>query len=105
MIAGKEEDEMSRFAICAEHFVKPGAMDRWLRLAKANSTASLNEPECYRFDIALDRHDPNHAFLYEIYESRAAWLSHCEQPHFKTFVDGVQELLVKRVRSELDLAT
>ena len=104
MTLGKE-DPLSRFAICAEHFVKKGNMDEWLRLATANSAASLEEPECHRFDVLLDRDDPNHAFLYEIYESRAAWLSHCEQPHLRAFVDGVKDLLLKRIRSELDLLT
>lgn len=80
-------------------------MDRWLRLAYANSAASLKEAGCERFDILVDRGQSNHAFLYEIYESRAAWLSHCEQPHFKTFVDGVKDILVKRVRGEFDLLT
>lgn len=91
------------FAIRAEHYVKPGKMDAWLELAHSNSAASLQEPECYRFDVLRDRDDPNHALLYEIYETREAWLSHCEQPHFKTFVAAVQDLVEKRVRGEFDL--
>jgi quinol monooxygenase YgiN len=96
---------MPKFAICAEHFVKDGAMDQWLRLARANAAASRSEAACERFDILVDREQPNHAFLCEVYDSRDAWLSHCEQPHFKTFMEGVKDIVVKRVRGEFDLAT
>ncbi len=96
---------MPKFAICAEHFVKEGAMETWLRLAKANSAASLQEKGCHRFDINVDRGDPSHAVIYEIYDSREAWLSHCEQPHFKTFVNSIPDLIVRRARYELDLLT
>lgn len=96
---------MSRFAICAEHFIKPNAMVAWLELAKANSAASLKEAGCHRFDVLVDRNDPNHAFIYEIYATRADWLAHCEQPHFKTFVAGIPELIVRRLRNEFDLLT
>ncbi len=94
---------MSKFVICAQHFVKDGAMESWLRLARANSAASLKEPRVERFDVLVDRGDKNRALLYEIYESHAAWLEHCEQPHFKIFVDGVKDLIEKRVRGEYDL--
>lgn len=80
-------------------------MDQWLQLAHTNSAASLREAGCERFDILLDRNQAHHAFLYEIYETRDAWLSHCEQPHFKTFVGAVKDLLVERVRGEFDLLT
>jgi (4S)-4-hydroxy-5-phosphonooxypentane-2,3-dione isomerase len=94
---------MPKFAICAEHFVKEGKMEAWVRLAKANAAASLKEKACHRFDVTVDRADPNHAILSEVYDSREAWLSHCQQPHFKTFVDGIQDLIEKRARYELDL--
>ncbi len=96
---------MSKFVICAQHFVKDGAMEKWLRLAHANSAASLKEPKVERFDVLVDREDKNRALLYEIYESHAAWLEHCEQPHFKAFVDGVKDLIDKRIRGQYDLLT
>ena len=94
---------MPRFVIRAEHFVNEGAMDRWLRLAHANASASLKEPGVRRFDIAVSRDDPNHALLYEIYDSREAWLEHCETAHFKTFIEGIKEVITRRERGYFDL--
>lgn len=96
---------MPKFAICAEHFVKEGAMSRWLELARANSAASLREPGVERFDILIDRDRPDHAFLWEIYASHEAWLEHCKTQHFKAFIEGVEGVLEKRIRNLLDLAT
>lgn len=94
---------MPKFAICAEHFVRDGAMARWAELARANADASLREVECERYDVLIDREQPNHAFLCEVYESRGAWLAHCQQPHFRAFVEGVKDLVERRVRAEYDV--
>lgn len=96
---------MARFVIRAEHFVREGAMPRWLELAFANSRESRREPGVQRFDVLVDRDDPNHALLYEIYDSREHWLAHCETAHFKAFVDGIQSLIVRRERGYFDLLT
>lgn len=96
---------MGRFVIRAEHFVKDGQMQKWLDLAFANAQESMKEPGVQRFDVSVSLDDPLHALLYEIYDSREAWLAHCETPHFKTFVGGIQELIVKRERGYFDLLT
>jgi len=96
---------MSRFVIRAEHLVKEGLMQEWLRLAFANSRESLKEPGVQRFDVSVSHDDPNRALLYEIYESRERWLAHCETPHFKAFVEGVKDLIVRRDRGHFDLLT
>ena len=96
---------MTRFVIRAEHFVKEGRMKDWLTLAFANSRESLNEPGVQRFDVSVSQDDPNHALLYEIYDSREHWLTHCETPHFKAFVEGVKDLIDRRDRGYFDLLT
>jgi autoinducer 2-degrading protein len=94
---------MSKFVIRAEHFLKNGEMEKWLALARANANASLKEPGVQRFDICVSLDDPNHALLYEIYESRDDWLLHCETPHFKIFVESIKALIVKRERGYFEL--
>ncbi|MEO8136350.1 MAG: putative quinol monooxygenase [Betaproteobacteria bacterium] len=94
---------MPRFVIRAEHFVKEGAMEKWLLLAHANATESLKEAGVQRFDICVSRDDPNRALLYEIYGSRDEWLAHCETAHFKAFIEGVKDLIEKRDRGYFDL--
>jgi len=96
---------MARFVIRAEHFVKAEQMEKWLELAFANSRESLKEPGVQRFDVSVSRDDPNHALLYEIYDSREHWLAHCETAHFKAFVDGIQDLIIRRERGYFDLLT
>ena len=96
---------MPRFVIRAEHFVKEGLMEVWLELAFANSRESLKERGVQRFDVSVSQEDPNRALLYEIYDSREEWLAHCETPHFKAFVAGVEDLIVRRERGYFDLLT
>ncbi|MGE0316027.1 MAG: putative quinol monooxygenase [Lautropia sp.] len=96
---------MPRFVIRAEHHLRPGARDAWLALAHANSRESLKEAGVQRFDVLVSREDPDRALLYEIYDSREAWLTHCETAHFKAFVDGIGELIHRRDRGEFDLLT
>lgn len=94
---------MARFVIRAEHFVKDGHMKQWLELALANSRESLKEPGVQRFDVCVSRDDPNHALLYEIYESHDHWLAHCQTEHFKAFVAGIEDLIARRDRGYFDL--
>ncbi len=96
---------MARFVIRAEHFVREGHVQEWLELAFANARESLKEPGVQRFDVSVSQDDPNHALLYEIYESRDHWLAHCETTHFKTFINGIKDLIVRRERAYFDLLT
>src|ERR1700753_4204804 len=77
-------------AQAAGHFVNavdldivPAERDNFLAAIKENGAASVKEPGCKRFDIINLASDPNHFFLYEVYESEAALKSHRETDHFK----------------------
>jgi quinol monooxygenase YgiN len=76
--------------------VPAGGMERFLALCKTNSDASRKEPGVTGFDVLIARDTPNTVLLVESYRDQAAYKSHRVTPHFLAFVQGAQELNVKR---------
>ncbi len=88
------------FVVTVMFQIKPEHILQFAEAMQANAQFSLDkEPECYRFDDCKDPDDPNSTFLYEVYESRAAFGLHLESDHFKTFdamvADWVESKAVK----------
>ena len=48
-------------------------------------TAVKEEPGVIQFDIMAPKDEPNHVFLYEVYENEAAYKSHLQSAGFKKF--------------------
>ena len=76
--------------------VPPAGMDRFLRISRENSQASLKEPGCIGFDVLLPEGEPNTVMLIETYRDEAAYKAHRVTPHFLAFVKGSQEIGVTR---------
>ncbi len=53
-------------------------------LAQARNSLDREEP-CRRFDVCLDPKRIDRVFLYELYDTPAAFQAHLASPHFKTF--------------------
>jgi quinol monooxygenase YgiN len=53
-----------------------------LAAIKENGAVAAKEPGCRRFDILNLASDPNHFFLYEVYDNEAAFKAHRETEHF-----------------------
>ncbi len=52
----------------------------------AQARTSLDrEPECRRFDVCLAADHPGRVFLYELYDTPAAFQAHLKSDHFKSF--------------------
>ena len=49
------------------------------------SASARDEPGCRQFDVCHDPDHPDHVFLYEVYDDRAAFDAHLSTPHFKSF--------------------
>ena len=74
------------FAVVVDFELAPGTMDRFLPLMIENAQSSLrDEPGCLRFDVWTDEATPDAVYLYEIYDSEAAFQAHMQTPHFKAF--------------------
>ena len=52
--------------------VVPGQIDNYLAALKENGAASVKEPGCREFNITVSQKDPNHVFVFEVYEDAAA---------------------------------
>lgn len=87
---------MRRFAIVVEFRLRPGGVDRFLELLRANAAASVrDEPGCHRFDVltARDGAARDRITLYEIYEDEAAFDAHLRTPHYAAFKAGTADLV------------
>jgi quinol monooxygenase YgiN len=76
--------------------IVPAEREKFLAAITENGMASVKEPGCRRFDILNLASDPNHFFLYEIYDNEAALKSHRETPHFKKYAATTANMVAKR---------
>lgn len=47
--------------------IVPGPIDNFLAALKENGAASVHEPGCRAFNIAVSQKDANHVFVFEVY--------------------------------------
>ena len=76
--------------------ILPAERDNFLAALKENGAAAVTEPGCKRFDILNLASDPNHFFLYEIYDNEAALKAHRETAHFKKYAATAANMVAKR---------
>jgi (4S)-4-hydroxy-5-phosphonooxypentane-2,3-dione isomerase len=76
--------------------IAPDGRDKFVEAIKENGAASVKEPGCRQFDIMVQASDPNHFFLYEIYDNEAAYKAHRETDHFKKYAATTANIVVKR---------
>ena len=76
--------------------ILPAERDNFLAAIKENGAAAVTEPGCKRFDILNSASDPNHFFLYEVYDNEAALKAHRETDHFKKFAATIAKMVAKR---------
>lgn len=72
-------------------------------LAQARNSLDREEP-CRRFDVCLDPKRPDRVFLYELYDTPAAFQAHLASPHFKTFNATVTPWIRRKQVDTWDLA-
>jgi autoinducer 2-degrading protein len=76
--------------------VVPGQIDTYLAALKENGAASVKEPGCREFDITVSQKDPNHVFVFEVYEDAAAAQAHRDTEHFKKYAAATKDMVAKR---------
>jgi quinol monooxygenase YgiN len=77
--------------------VVPGEIDRYLAALKENGAAAVKqEPGCHTFDITVSQTDPNHVFIFEVYDSAAALEAHRTTDHFKKYAATTKDMVAKR---------
>lgn len=76
--------------------ILPAERENYLAAITENGMASVKEPGCRRFDILNLASDPNHFFLYEVYDNDAAVQSHRTTDHFKKYAAATAKMIAKR---------
>jgi quinol monooxygenase YgiN len=76
--------------------IVPAERENFLAAIKENGAGAAKEPGCLRFDILNLASDPNHFFLYEVYQNEAALKAHRETDHFKKFAAAASKMIAKR---------
>ena len=69
--------------------VDPNHLEDFLAATEINAVASRQEPGVVRFDVLVDRADPGHVVLVEIYRDRQAADDHKATAHYATWRDAV----------------
>ena len=85
--------------------IAPGQMAIFIEAIKENGAASVKEPGCRVFNISVLANDPNHVFLYEVYDNEAALNAHRMTDHFKKYQAAVAKIVTGRnVRAQTGIA-
>jgi (4S)-4-hydroxy-5-phosphonooxypentane-2,3-dione isomerase len=84
------------FINAVELDIAPGEMPKFLELMKENGAGSVKEPGCRMFHIAVLASNPNHVFLYEVYENEAALVAHRTTEHYKKYQAGAANMITSR---------
>jgi (4S)-4-hydroxy-5-phosphonooxypentane-2,3-dione isomerase len=76
--------------------VVPGQADAYLAALKENGAAAVHEPGCHEFNITVSPKDPNHVFIFEVYDNDAAFQAHRATDHFKKYAATTKDMVAKR---------
>jgi (4S)-4-hydroxy-5-phosphonooxypentane-2,3-dione isomerase len=76
--------------------VVPGQIDPYLAALKENGAAAVHEPGCHEFNITVSPKDPNHVFIFEVYDNEAAFQTHRATDHFKKYAATTKDMVAKR---------
>ena len=76
--------------------VVPGQIDAYLAALKENGAAAVHEPGCHEFNITVSPKDPNHVFIFEVYDNAGAFEAHRATDHFKKYAATTKDMVAKR---------
>jgi (4S)-4-hydroxy-5-phosphonooxypentane-2,3-dione isomerase len=80
-----------------------GQIDSYLAALQENGAASVHEPGCRDFIITVSQKDPNHVFIFEVYDDTAALEAHRQTDHFKKYAATTKDMVAKRDAHPLSL--
>jgi (4S)-4-hydroxy-5-phosphonooxypentane-2,3-dione isomerase len=76
--------------------IAPGQIANYMAAIKENGVMAVKEPGCREFNISISDKDPNHVFLFEVYDNAAALEAHRATDHFKKYAAATKEMVAKR---------
>ena len=86
------------FAVCVTFTLHPSQRDAFMPLMLDNARTSLEtEAGCQQFDVLTDPDRPAEVFLYEIYADAAAFQTHLDSAHFRSFDQAVGHMIAEKI--------
>jgi len=82
--------------MAVDYDVVPGQIDAFLAALKENGAASVKEPGCRELNVTVSQKDPNHVFIFEVYDNAAALEAHLATEHFKKYKATTKDMVAKR---------
>ncbi len=76
--------------------VVPSEMPKFLEAIKENAANAVKEPGCREFNVTVLASNPNHVFLYEVYDNAAALDAHRQTEHFKKYAAATKDMIADR---------
>ncbi len=76
--------------------IVPSELPKFLEAIKENGANAVKEPGCREFNITVLASNPNHVFLYEVYDNEAALEAHRQTPHFKKYQAATAGMVADR---------
>ena len=93
-------DHFSRFrmyVITVLFSIRPEHSSEFLQAMVANARTSVAEESgCRQFDVCVSDRNPNDVFLYEVYDSKAAFDAHLASAHFRQFNESTAAWITAR---------
>ena len=86
----------SLLVVVVEYDIVHGQTDAYLAAVKENAAASVQEPGCREFNIMVSQQDPNHVFIFEVYDNAAALEAHRATDHFKKYAAATKDMVTNR---------
>ena|ERR1700761_4398978 len=77
--------------------VVPGQVENYVAAIKEVGAETIKtEPGCSEFDITVSQKDPNHLFIFEVYDNAAVFAEHLKSDHYKKYAARTKEIIAKR---------
>jgi autoinducer 2-degrading protein len=84
------------YIVAVDLDIVPSETAKFLEAMKENGELAIKEGGCREFNITVLASDPNHVFLYEVYDTEAALAAHRSTDNFKKFSAATANMISGR---------
>jgi (4S)-4-hydroxy-5-phosphonooxypentane-2,3-dione isomerase len=75
--------------------IVPDNMDNFLAALRENGAAAVKESGCHEFNITVAQNDPNHVFIFAVFDNAAALEAHRTTDAYKKFQATTKGMVAK----------
>ena len=83
---------MSNLVLVVTVKVQPEFVAKLKPAMLENAAQSVQEENCYQFDVIVSQDEENTFMFYEVYKDEQALADHRQTPHFLNYWNSMQEL-------------